>query len=201
MKNNLYSLIRFLRVQQDIKLEHLAKKLYISKSYMSLIGRGLKRVYLDDFVNALKYLDCTIKIFNKDGEDCMMKMNNEVTKKELNLTDCGYSRDYTSKNNELIRVEFDTLTGKVVVARDMNDTTKYLSEEKYSLYEEMYDEYGDGYGLFFREYYDSFDGHWEMLMRLKDENNEIDIFDKAYELFDENIVKEIKDTFVSIIGV
>ena len=65
----------------------------------------------------------------------------------------------------------------------------------------MYDENGDGYGLFFREYYDSFDGHWEMLMRLKDDNKNIDIYDKAYELFDENVVKEIKGTFVDIMGI
>lgn len=201
MKNNLYSLIRFLRVQQDIKLEHLSKKLGISKSHMSLMERGIRRVYLDDFVNALKYLGCEFRIFNKDGEDCMMKMNNEVTKKKLNLTDCGYSRDYISKNNEPIRVEFDTLTGKVVVAKDMKNTTKYLSEEKHSLYQEKYDENGDGYGLFFREYYDSFDGHWEMLMRLKDDNKNIDIYDKVYELFDEDVVEEIKNTFVSIMGI
>ena len=201
MKNNLYSLIRYLRVNQDEKLECLAKKLGISKSHMSLLERDLKKLYLDDFVNALKYLGCKIKILNEDGEDCMMKMNNEVTKKELNLTDCGYSKDYIGKNNEPIRVEFDTLMGKVVVAKDMKDTTKYLSEEKYSLYEEMYDEYGDGYGLFFREYYDSFDGHWEMLMKLKDDNKNIDISDKGYELFDENVVEEIKDTFVSIMGI
>ena len=196
MKNNLYSLIRYLRVNQDEKLECLAKKLGISKSHMSLLERDLKKLYLDDFVNALKYLGCKIKILNEDGEDCMMKMNNEVIKKELNLTDCGYSKDYISKNNEPIRVEFDTLTGKVVVAKDMKDTTKYLSEEKYSLYQEKYDENSDGYGLFFREYYDSFDGHWEMLMKLKDKSNEIDVSDKAYEVFDENVVGEIKNTFV-----
>ena len=73
MKNNLYSIIRYLRVKQGIKLEYLAKKLGISKSHMSLLERD----------------------------------------------------------------------------------------------------------------YDSFDGHWEMLIKLKDENNEIAIFDKAYELFDE----------------
>ena len=38
-------------------------------------------------------------------------------------------------------------------------------------------------------------------MRLKDDNKNIDIYDKAYELFDENVVKEIKGTFVDIMGI
>ena len=79
----------------------------------------------------------------------------------------------------------------------MLDTSKYLSEEKYSLYEEKYDENNDGYGLFYREYYDSFDGHWEVLMKVTN-NNELVIFDKAYELFDKEIVDNIKDTHVSL---
>ena len=86
MKNNLYSLIIYLRVNQDEKLEYLAKKLGISKSHMSLLERDLKKLYLDDFVNALKYLGCKIKIFNKDGEDCMMKMVMDMDYFSENIT-------------------------------------------------------------------------------------------------------------------
>lgn len=197
MKNNICSIIRYLRLKEGIKLEHLAMKLGISKSHMSLIERGKRKLSLDDFENALNCFGCEIKIL-KNGEDCMKKMNNEVIKKELNLTDCGYSKDYINKDGEPIRVEFDTYTGKVVVAKDMLDTTKYLSEEKHSLYEEKYDENNDGYGLFFREYYDSFDGHWEILMKIKDDSNELIIFDKVYELFDEKTVDNIRNTHTSL---
>lgn len=38
-------------------------------------------------------------------------------------------------------------------------------------------------------------------MKLKDDNKNIAILDKAYELFDENVVEEIKNTFVSIMGI
>ena len=31
----------------------------------------------------------------------MIKMNNELVKKELKLTDVGYSKDFTDKNNKL----------------------------------------------------------------------------------------------------
>lgn len=199
MSEELYSLIRYLRIKEGVTQELLAKKLGISKSHLSLIERNKRSLYVDDFKKALNYLGGKILIL-KNGDDCMKKMNSELAKKELNLTDCGYSRDYMSKTDEAIRVEFDTFTGKVVVAKDMLDTSKYLSEEKHSLYEMKYDENNDGYGRFFREYYDSFDGHWQLLIKLND-NNELITFDLLSELFDEDTINNIENTFKSIMSI
>ena len=40
---------------------------------------------------------------------------------------------------------------------------EFLSEEKFAALEKEYDENVDGYGTFFKEYYDSSDNSWEFL--------------------------------------
>lgn len=198
MKNSYNNLMKYMRVKEEIKLEVLANKMFLSKSQWSLLENAKRKLSLDDFVNAMNYLGCEIKIL-KDGKDCMEMMKNELLKNGLNLTDVGYCKDYPNKNGELIRVEYETLNDRVVIAKDMLDKTKYLSTEKHDYYELNYNG-DDGYGRFYQEYYDICDDNWEKIIDVDLDTLKITVLDKLYELFNEDVAKEIIETHESIIS-
>lgn len=195
MNTKLSSTIRYLRVKEKLKLDYLAKKLGISKSHLSLIERGERKLYADDLENTLETLGYEFKIL-KNGEDIMKKMNLEIVKEGLNLTECGYSKDFLSKNNELIRVEFDTLDMKVVISKDMLDETKYLSTEKFLSYEEKYDKNNNGYGLFYEKYYGLSDDMWDIIMEFK--NDSLEVSNIAKEIFTDKEIEKIQNIFLNI---
>lgn len=125
----------------------------------------------------------------------MSKMSKEILEKEFNLTDVGYSKNYIGLNNELIRVEFNTFDLIVALALDMNDISKYLSEEKYNEYEEQYrDE--EGYGFFWKQYKEQ-DTYWKILIEYDNDKN-LRISDESLEIFDKNILEQIKQDFIKI---
>ena len=199
MNSEYNKLMKFMRVKEGVKLEALAKKLFVSKSQLSLLENNKRTLSLSDFLRIMSSLGCEVKIL-KDGKDCMNMMKNNLIKNELGLTDLGYFKDYPSKDGELIRVEFETFNNRVIVARDMLDKTKYLSTEKHNYYELNYNG-DDGYGRFYQEYYDANDvGHWEIIIDMDLDNNKAIVLDNIYKLFDDTVVDEIIKTYKMVIS-
>lgn len=106
MNSEYNKLMKFMRVKEGVKLEALAKKLFVSKSQLSLLENNKRTLSLLDFLRIMSSLGCEVKIL-KDGKDCMDMMNNNLIKNELGLTDVGYFKDFAGKNGELVRVEFE----------------------------------------------------------------------------------------------
>lgn len=197
MNNKLGYLIRYLRIKEGIKLEHLAKKLGISKSYLSQLETNKKKLSVDDLLSSIKYLGAEFKIM-KNGEDIMKKMNNnKLFENGFNLTDSGYSKDYKDITGNDIRVEFCNLcTCTVVIAKDFKDTSRYLSSKQYNEYEITYSN-NEGYGFFYEEYIEGFE-YWDVILDYKQE--EVIIEDLAFEVFDKDTVEVIKNDFLNIIN-
>lgn len=198
MKNDYTSLIRYLRLEQSVSQELLAKKLGTTKSNISRIENKKQNLIVDDLEKALNYLGAKIKIIDKKGEDIMMKMNSKLIKKELKLTDVGYSKDFADKKGNSIMVEFNLLGGNILIAKDMFDKEKYLSTKEYDSYEEKYSD-EEGYGKFYETYIEDFANNmWDIIGQDTIENNSIVISDKGREVFDENTLKVIQELFVEL---
>lgn len=73
MKNDYPSLIRYLRLKENVSQELLSRKLGISKSNLSRIENKKQNLIVDDLEKAVNYLGSEIKIINKKGEDVMKK--------------------------------------------------------------------------------------------------------------------------------
>lgn len=198
MKNDYTSLIRYLRLEQSVSQELLAKKLGTTKSNISRIENKKQNLIVDDLEKALNYLGAKIKIIDKKGEDIMMKMNSKLIKKELKLTDVGYSKDFADKKGNSIMVEFNLLGGNILIAKDMFDKEKYLSTKEYDSYEEKYSD-EEGYGKFYETYIEDFANNmWDIIGQDTIENNSIVISDKGREVFDENTLKVIQELFIEL---
>lgn len=198
MKNDYQSLIRYLRLKEGVSQELLSKKLGTTKSNLSRIENKKQNLIVDDLEKALNYLGAEIQVINKKGEDVMKKMKSELLKKEMRLTDVGYSKDFTDKNGNTIMVEFNLLSGNILVAKDMFDKEKYLSIKEYDLYEDKYTN-EQGYGVFFETYIDDCDDNmWDVVGEHVVENNLIIISDKGRELFEDSTLKEIQEIFIEL---
>lgn len=196
MNDNLYSIIRYARLQKSVKLEHLATKLGISKSHLSLIERGKRNLLVNDFVKALNYLGYEIKIY-KDGEDYMKKINKEG----LTLREVGYSKGFKTLNKNNIMVWFNTLDNTdIYIAKDMYNENEYISDEKFSYYEEFNNEDKEtgeyGYGEFYLKYMED-DSLWVSIAKITNPEN-IEFNNIAYELFDKNTLEKIKNTCLNL---
>ena len=198
MKNDYASLIRYLRLKESVSQELLAKKLGTTKSNISRLENGKQNLIIDDLEKALNYLGVSIKIINKKGEDVMIKMNNELVKKELKLTDVGYSKDFTDKNNNLIMVEFNLLEGNILIAKDMFNNERYLSTKEYDFYEQEYSD-EEGYGRFYETYIEDFANNmWDIVGQVTIGSNSIVISDKGREIFNENTLNIMQELFIEL---
>lgn len=198
MSSDYAKLIKYARLKENVSQELLAKKLGTTKSNISRIENNKQNLIVDDLERALNYLGLKIKIVDEKGEDMMKKMENELLKKELKLTDVGYSKDFVGKEGNTIRVEFNLLGGNILVAKDMFNKERYLSTEEYEQYEENYSD-EEGYGEFYELYIEDFaNDMWDIIGSDTRESNDIIISDKAKSLFDESTLKEIQEMYIEL---
>lgn len=201
MKKDYASLIRYLRCKENISQELLSKKLGISKSNLSRIENKAQSLIVDDLENAVNYMGSKIIIVNKEGEDVMKKMENEILKNELVLEEVGYSKDFTDINGEKIMVLFNTIDCIVMLPKDMKTKDEYISTNKYNYYQENFNG-DDGYGEFYQEYVlESY--LWDTIIEM-----DIDIVKKQFtvktndminNIFDKKTTKEIEELFVKLV--
>lgn len=196
MKNDYPSLIRYLRLKEDVSQELLSRKLGVSKSNLSRIENKKQNLIVDDLEKAVNYLGSEIKIINKNGENVMKKMESELLRNEMRLTESGYSKDFIDKNGNTIMVEFNLLGGNVLVAKDKLNEERYLSMNEYDLYREKYSD-EDGYGEFYELYVESGD-MLDVIGQDTRESNLLIISDKGYELFEADTLKKIQEIFIEL---
>lgn len=196
MKNDYPSLIRYLRLKEGVSQELLSRKLGISKSNLSRIENKKQNLIVDDLEKAVNYLGSEIKIINKKGENVMKKMESELLRNEMRLTESGYSKDFIDKNGNTIMIEFNLLGGNVLVAKDKLNEERYLSMNEYDLYREKYSD-EDGYGEFYELYVESGD-MLDVIGQDTRESNLLIISDKGYELFEDDTLKKIQEIFIEL---
>lgn len=121
-------------------------------------------------------------------------MKKELTKKDLFLTECGYCKDFKSVEGNNIKVEFDTLDGKVIVFEDMLNEGNYISMETYNKYDELYTD-DEGYGEFYEKYYESS----EYIKPIFNMNtNQLKANSLANKIFDNETLEIIKNTALNL---
>lgn len=198
MKNNYSKLIKYLRLKEDIPQELLAKKIGVSRSNISRIENNKQNLIVNDLESALNYLRCKIKIINEDGLDIMKKMKKELAKKEVKLVDSGYTKDFKDKDGNVVMVEFNLLGGNIVIAKDMFDTTRYLSTKEYEFYEKKYSD-EEGYGEFYEKYELSSDDYlWEVLGKDTVDGDIIQFNSLARTIFEEDVLKEMQELYIDL---